>query len=218
MRVLAGELEIQVEVLRHLSNHTTNCDQLRYDREFARLLAMLQTRIRHLIRAYGLADMADDAQQACAIGVFRALETYDQRQSAFTTHVTWQLRGELQGLRHRMRLDQRRSARIAGIRTISLDALAGENSEVAEAQFEDELAMPAVERRASDRMARRLVDGLMDQIGSPAEERTIIHDALFDGADQDRLTPRQREQHRQIVRRTWRNCARVLAAGPPIAA
>jgi len=182
------------------------------------MLAMLQPRIRHLIRAYGLADLADDAQQACAIGVYRALESYDPTQARFSTHVTWQLRGELQTLRHRMRLDQRRSARTAGIRTVSLDAVIGDGGEAAAAQFEDEMALPAVERCASDMLTLRLVDGLMDRIGSPAGERRIIHDTLFDEADQDRFTARQREQRRQIVRRTWRNCAKVLAAGPPMAA
>lgn len=218
MRISAKELDMQVERLRVCAHAQTGAERLRYDRQFARLLAMLQPRIRHLIRAYGLADLAEDAQQACAIGVYRALESYDPAQARFSTHVTWQLRGELQGLRHRMRLDQRRSARTAGIRTVSLDAVIGDGSDAVAAQFEDEMALPAVERCASDMLALRLVDGLMDRIGSPAGERRIIYEALFDDAGDDRFTARQREQRRQVVRRTWRNCAKVLAAGSPMAA
>lgn len=218
MSVSAEDLEAQVKRLRQRANAQRGSERLRYDRHFAQLLKMLQPRIHHLIRTYGLGDLREDAQQACAVGVFRALESYDPSQARFATHATWQLRGELQSLRHRMRLDQRRSARTAGIRTVSLDAADGENGEVDQAQFEDELAMLAVERGASDMMVRRHVDRLMDQIGSPVRERHIIHDTLFGGTDLGHLSVRQREQRRQVVRRIWRNCAKVLAIRPQMAA
>lgn len=214
MRALAQKLETQAELLRNWSGAKVGAGRIRYDRHFARLLEMLQPRIRHLIRTYGLGDLAEDAQQACAIGVYRALESYDAAQASFTTHVTWQLRGELQGLRHRMRLDQRRSARTAGIRTVSLDGFTSAGDEAGGVQFEDEDALPAIESRASDLMVQRLIDRLMDRLGSPAGEREIVHDTLFEGDGRDRFTTRQREQRRQVVRRIWRNCAKILKAGP----
>lgn len=217
MPALVQQLEIQADILRNCAGDETGPDRIRYNRHFELLLELLQPRIRHLIYIYGLGDLAEDAQQACAIGVFRALESYDSVQAGFSTHVTWQLRGELQGLRHRMRLDQRRSARAAGIRTVSLEGLVSSGGEGGMVQFEDEDALPAVESCASDLLTRRLINGLMERLGSPQGERAIIHDTLFGEAGQDRLTTRQREQRRQIVRRTWRNCTKALAAGPVVA-
>ncbi len=94
-----------------------------FDRDFAALLALMLPRIKRLIVQYRMLDIADDAQQAAAIGVYRALQTYDPAKASFVTHATWQMRGELQSLRHRVRLDQRRSAVSAGISTVSLDGL-----------------------------------------------------------------------------------------------
>ncbi|HEY0594451.1 MAG TPA: RNA polymerase subunit sigma-70, partial [Sphingopyxis sp.] len=39
------------------------------DRAFARLAALAGPRIRYFTRAYGLADVAEDAAQACAIAL-----------------------------------------------------------------------------------------------------------------------------------------------------
>ena len=89
-------------------------ERVQVDRHVARLLRLLAPRIRYLTRSYGLSDAEEDARQACAIGLMRAVEMYYPAKASFTTLVTWQLRGELQGLRHRLRLDQRGSARAVG--------------------------------------------------------------------------------------------------------
>ena len=186
------------------------------ERDFAGLLALLSPRIVSLIRQYCLEDMRDDAEQVAAIGVHRALKTFDPERAAFTTHATWQIRGELQSLRHHMRLDQRRSARTAGIRTVSLEDLRARVEDRLEGSvFEivDDAAVDRIERGASDSMTRQLAERLMTKLESPKHEREIFlahvfdSDSLVSGAM--RKTP---EQRRQIVRRTVRNCATVLAA------
>ncbi len=175
---------------------------------FAQLLELLRPRIRRLALQYGLSDMLDDAAQAAAIGVHRALDTFDPTQASFSTHVSWQIRGELQSLRHRMRLDQRRSAVNAGASTVSLDALTISDTAT---PFEvvDETAHARTERGASDNMVHAMMDDLLDRLGSPDDERIIIYDMLFDR--EPSAKERTPEQRRQIVRRTWRNCIKVLA-------
>ncbi len=178
---------------------------------FAQLLELLRPRIRRLALQYGLSDMLDDAAQAAAIGVHRALDTFDPTQASFSTHVSWQIRGELQSLRHRMRLDQRRSAVNAGASTVSLDALTVPDSAT---PFEvvDETAHARTERGASDTMVHAMMENLLDRLSSPEEERIIMYDMLFDReSSTEARSERTPEQRRQIVRRTWRNCIKVLA-------
>ena len=114
------------------------------DRAFRRILTALSARIRYLTRRYGLDDMADDAAQACAIGIHRAIASYDPQKAAFATHATWAMRGELQSLRHRVRLDQRTSARNAGIVTLAL-GLGHEDDAAAALEIVDETAQQMVE-------------------------------------------------------------------------
>ncbi len=184
-----------------------------YEREFAGLLTLLSPRISRLIRQYRLGDMHEDAQQAAAIGVHRALTTFDPAKAQFTTHVTWQIRGELQSLRHRMRLDQRRSAVAAGISTVSLEALSVKDEDIRPFEIVDDTALPRVESAASDGMAWSLMMRLLDQLEAPRHERAILHNHLFDtprtAMPNGERTP---EQCRQVVRRTLRNCAKVVAA------
>ncbi|MDY7097358.1 MAG: sigma factor [Pseudomonadota bacterium] len=80
------------------------------DHLFAHLSELMQSRIHALINRYRLHDLREDAEQAAAIGLLKAIETFDQTKASFVTHAAWQIRGELQSLRHRMRLDQRQSA------------------------------------------------------------------------------------------------------------
>lgn len=183
------------------------------DRVFGLLMRRFEPQIRLLIRRYGLLDMADDARQTCAIGLFRALQTYELGKASFATHATWQLRGELQSLRHRMRLDQRQSARKAGMRTVSLETLGVQHDEL-EAAWEivDDTALASIERAASDRMVRRSTDQMLERLGAPDHERLIVMNHLFDMGRTSESSRQIREQHRQIVRRTFRNCAKLVAA------
>ncbi len=175
------------------------------ERLFAELLVLMRPRIARLVRQYGLVDMAEDAHQVAAIGLHRALASFDPARAQFVTHAGWQMRGELQGMRHRVRLDQRRSARAAGIVTVALDQTNGPEAEVY--QIIDEHALPHTESAASEAMAAAVLHRLLDRIQAPAEARTILADSLW---DRDRPDPeRTPEQRRQVVRRTLRHCIRV---------
>ena len=179
------------------------------DHHFARLLRLLGSRIRHFVRVYGLLDHREDAEQACAIGVLRAVEAFDPARARFTTLVNWQLRGELQSLRHRVRLDARESAKAVGARTISLEGLADAGG-LSAWDLADDSAEARAESLAAEAMARRLCGTLLDaHFADPRHrprtaERPIIEAALL-GDDEDAsdgpLTP---EQRRQITRRTMR--------------
>ena len=129
------------------------------DRSFARLAALAAPRIRYFTRSYGLADVADDAAQVCAIALHRAAERYDPARARFTTYVNWQFRAELQALRHRLHGDQRCAGRRHVTATLSLDALQAEGAE-------DWLADPAAEieteQGAADNLAALLADRLVD--------------------------------------------------------
>ncbi|WP_394730202.1 sigma factor [Altererythrobacter sp. GH1-8] len=205
-------LERQVDrarAARRLSGHAGSSLE---SREFARLLDLLASRIAHLIRVYHLTDMVEDARQACAIAVLRALESYDPGQARFSTHVTWQIRGELQSLRHRMRLDQRRSARSAGITTVRLEALGEERGHAFE--ICDDRALDRVEAGASNAMSLSMLDELLEAIHAPEHERCIIRDQLLDRDPRACDRTYTSEQRRQITRRTYRNCAKVVAEMP----
>lgn len=175
------------------------------ERLFAELLVLMRPRIARLVRQYGLADMAEDAQQVAAIGLHRALATFDPDRARFVTHAGWQMRGELQGLRHRVRLDQRRSARAAGIVTVALDEARGPDALIY--QIADEHALPQTESAASEAMAAAVLTRLLDRIHAPAEVRAVLVDNLWDRDRPD--SQRTPEQRRQVVRRTLRHCIRV---------
>ncbi len=183
------------------------------DRSFARLAALAAPRIRYFTRSYGLADVADDAAQVCAIALHRAAERYDPARARFTTYVNWQFRAELQALRHRLHGDQRCAGRRHVTATLSLDALQAEGAE-------DWLADPAAEieteQGAADNLAALLADRLVDdwaarrraRLSAPrggerwrdarlAAEKALVrhHLTVSDAA------ARLRESDRHIVRR-----------------
>lgn len=182
------------------------------EREFETLLTLLGGAIARQVRQYGLRDLRDDAEQCAAIGVHRALETFDPAKARFSTHVTWQIRGELQGLRHRMRLDQRRSAVGVGAKTVSLHALGTSPHACQPTTFEivDDGAKQRTEAGASEFLTRQVMERLLDGIDAPEDERAIIFEHLYDCAPPRSLSAKTREQRRQIVRRTNRNCIRLL--------
>lgn len=184
-------------------------------REFEALRGHLRPIISRLISQYRLHDMREDAEQSAAIGLHRALGSFDPDKARFSTHVVWQMRGELQSLRHRVRLDHRRSAKSAGVMTVSLDALAAraaDREQVSTFEIVDECALDRTESGASEQMARSLLEKLLNELGAPEPEREIVFDDLYGrkpkASKPGGLTP---EQRRQIVRRTHRNCMRLLA-------
>ncbi len=213
MPATAQELEKHVLNMGQRPRQNERKCTLLWERKFAQLVDLLLPRMSHLIRSYGLADMREDAEQACAIGVLRALESYDPAKARFATHVTWLLRGELQSLRHRVRLDQRQSARSAGVRTVSIEALVRRTiDEPGTFEIVDERALANVERDASDCMTNKALSSLLDRLEAPDHERVIVSDRIFGDRFSYVNDRKTREQHRQIVRRTFRNCAKLLAA------
>ncbi|WP_128891536.1 sigma factor [Erythrobacter sp. HKB08] len=184
-------------------------EQERADRHFRQLLEMLGPRIRYLGARYGLSDMREDAWQACALGIHRALLSYEPGKASFSTHATWQMRGELQSLRHRVRLDQRDSAKAAGITTVAIEGLRqGEARQLFE--IVDDEAQPDVERAASDHLAYRSISALLDRLEATPSDRSTMLAALF-GDSPLGATREQREKDRQVVRRLSRNCRKLVA-------
>ena len=115
---------------------------------------------------YGLVAHWEDAEQACAIGVHRAIEGYDPEKAQFTTFVNWQLRGELQSLRFRLMTDQRSSAKRVEATTVSIHSIAynNEGDETNfEAMIEDEGALALVEAGASKYLAEAATEALIDE-------------------------------------------------------
>ena len=217
MPVNSEQMEALVHRLEKLAMDQGRACQFHYDHAFAQLLHELRPRISYLIKHYGLADMREDAEQVCAIAVHRALESYDRTKAKFTTHVTWMLRGELQGLRHRVRLDHRKSAQTAGIRTVSLESLSMPNQPGLTFEIVDDRAEQAMHHAVRDLMARRSLGRLMKHIGSPESEQIIVKEGLDEtprcgSATLTSSNQYSAEQRRQIVRRTYRNCAKVAAA------
>lgn len=150
------------------------------DKAFIRIMKLIAPRVRHFIRQYGLVGYWEDAEQACAIGVHRAIEAYDPTKAQFTTFVNWQIRGELQSLRFRLMTDQRVSAQKVHASTVSLHLTAagpeGEETTL-ESLIQDEAAHNEVEGGASDYLARRtltaLIDGYITQLRTVGEEQIM---------------------------------------------
>lgn len=135
------------------------------DRAFSQILKLIAPRIRHFIRQYGLIAHWEDAEQCCAIAVHRAIHSYDPEKAQFTTFVNWQIRGELQGLRFRLMVDQRPSARKVAATTVSMHSITsnidGEEMSL-ESVIEDEDALVRTESAASDYLAHAATDALLD--------------------------------------------------------
>ncbi len=159
MSTITDALEAEVAAIRALAARDTARSRAAVDRHFARALRLIAPRIRHFTRAYGLLDMADDAAQASAIGLHRAIAAYDPARARFTTFVNWQLRGELSALRFRMHPETRDGARSIGVAVVSLDAMADDTEPWL---LEDRAALEATEALAAETMARRACGSLLD--------------------------------------------------------
>lgn len=143
----------------------TRRQRLEIDRAFTRVMKIIAPRVRHFIRQYGLTAHWEDASQACAIAVHRAIQAYDPEKAQFTTFVNWQIRGELQSLRFRLMADQRPSARKVEATTVSINAIATgpDGDEVPlETVIEDENALSRTESAAADYLAGNAIESLID--------------------------------------------------------
>ncbi len=179
------------------------------DRAFARLVACAAPRVRYFIRRYGLSAVHEDGEQACAIALHRAAQSYDPRRAAFTTHLNWQIRAELQALRHRLHGDQRRAPHRLAAETLSLEDPAILDRLV------DADAERAAEERASDYLAGRVADRLADDWARRrdtewrrgkaklAAQRSLVRRHLTAVEPAGPLS----ESHRHIVRRAFADIA-----------
>lgn len=198
----------------------------RVDRAFACLAALMAPRIRYFTRVYGLAGVAEDAQQVCAIALHRAAEHYDPRRARFTTYVNWQLRAELQALRLRLHGDQRSAGRRRAGATLSLDALvdAGDDAWLA-----DPAAEAAAEQGAADGLAGLLADRLVGEWAT-RRRRALTRGARAHRADaraeaeqalvRHQLTVTEaaeklRESERHVVRRAFADMIRHASRAKP---
>lgn len=200
------------------------------DHAFARLSALAAPRIRYFTRRYGLADVAEDAGQACAIALHRAAERYDPARARFTTYVNWQIRAELQALRLRLYGDQRCAGRRHVTATLSFDRLADEGGDE---WLIDPAAEEATEQAAADRLASMVADRLVADWASRREkallrtprglaapgrvaakvraEGTLIRRQL---THTEALVERLGEADRHIVRRAFADMARTVGTKP----
>ena len=156
--------------------HRTPRQRANIDRAFGRIMVLIAPRIRHFIRQYGLIGHWEDAEQCCAIAVHRAIHSYDPEKAQFTTFVNWQIRGELQGLRFRLMVDQRPSARKVAATTVSMHSITshvdGEEMSL-ESVIEDEDALVRTESAASDYLAGAATDALLDVFIDDARSQAI---------------------------------------------
>ncbi|MBL0769346.1 RNA polymerase subunit sigma-70 [Sphingopyxis sp. DHUNG17] len=202
--------------------------QVRADRCFARLAALLAPRVRYFTRRYGLSDVAEDAEQACAIALHRAVGQYDPCRARFTTFIDWQIRAELQALRTRLYGDRRSAGRRRVGAWLSLDALRADG---ADDWLADEEAEDATEAAASDCLAQCVTDRLVDdwarrrhaalsrgtgrgaaQVEARvAAERALVLRRL---SDSEAASERLRESDRHIVRRAVADIIRHTRSKP----
>lgn len=199
------------------------------DRAFACLAALAAPRIRYFTRRYGLADVAEDAEQACWIALHRAADHYDPAQARFTTYVNWQIRAELQALRHRLHGDQRCAGRRAAA-MVSLEALVGDGvdqwlidpaaEEAAERAAADELARLAADRLVADWAMRREAVVMRTPRAAAAPDRARAKLSVERDLVRRQLSPtealveRLGEADRHIVRRAIADIARQAGAKP----
>ena len=163
----ALESEVSVVIANSTDNDKprTRHQRAAIDKAFIHILKLIAPRIRHFIRQYGLAGHWEDAEQCCAIAVHRAILGYDPGKAQFTTFVNWQIRGELQGLRFRLMVDQRPSARKVAATTVSMHGITnrvdGEEMTL-ESVIEDEGALDRTEAAASAYLAKSATSALLD--------------------------------------------------------
>lgn len=161
--VLENAVADLLQAYAHVESSPSTRSRAAADRGFARLLRLLAPRIRYFIARYGLGDMREDAEQACALALHRAVAAYDPGQARFTTFINWQLRGELQGLRFRMRTDSRGAARKMSALTLSFESLRADDGTPFEQMIRDEDAEARTASGAADLMAARVAERLIEQ-------------------------------------------------------
>jgi len=137
-----------------------------YNRGFERLLRALRPRISYFIRRYGLLGHWEDAEQVGAMAVHRAIAGYNPEKAQFTTFVNWQIRGDMQGLRYTVMVDQRAPAKKVKASTVSLQSLMSKADGQDEYQFdiEDDSALAMVERSAENHLANKTMNALLDSV------------------------------------------------------
>lgn len=142
----------------------SSAERAAYNRGFERLLRALRPRISYFIRRYGLIGHWEDAEQVGAMAVHRAIAGYNPEKAQFTTFVNWQIRGDMQGLRYTVMVDQRAPAKKVKASTVSLQSLMSKADGHDEYQFdiEDDSALAMVESSAENHLANKTMNALLD--------------------------------------------------------
>ena len=175
------------------------------DRAFAQLAALAAPRVRYFIRRYGLVGATEDAEQAGAIALHRAVETYDPLRARFTTHVNWRIRAELQALRHRLY-----GSRTGGTPILlSLDApdmaddLTDPDAEIATECGAAALLAARMADRLADDWARRCGGAMRRGSARLVADRALVRRQLIPGDNEARLSAADRH----VVRRAFADIA-----------
>lgn len=123
------------------------------DDAIRKLRALTAARIRLLVVRHGLAELSEDAEQACLIALVDAVHSWEPGRSSFSTLLGWRLRGVLAGLRRQWRGDNRTGAGRLRAATLSLDSDTG--SQLPSDWLADPAAEADVVRGAADWLALR---------------------------------------------------------------
>lgn len=183
-------------------------ERTRADRAFARLHRQMVARLGRAIGGGRFHGAADDAEQAVAIGLVKALDTYDPARAKFVTHATWAVRAELKTLGWQLHVDQRPCNRDRGVRTVSGHAPTGGGEAAGELfdQLADAAAQPACERRAADSFAARMLEAIVER---RHRREAACHEREWDARAVP--APKRAERHAALVARQRRDAALVRA-------
>lgn len=149
------------------------------------LHALLAKRIRMLVVRHGLADIGEDAEQACLMALVDAARRWDPERSCFSTWLGWHLRGVLAGLRRQWIGDPRTAAGRQRAATLSLDGDMG--SQLPSDWLADPAAEADVARGAADWLAVRCADRLASDWGDTARAEWLAR--LIDDAERSAPPP-----------------------------
>lgn len=149
------------------------------------LHALVARRIRILVIRHGLADMGEDAEQACLMALVDAARRWDPARSGFSTWLGWHLRGVLAGLRRQWVGDHRTAAGRQRAATLSLDGDMG--SQLPSDWLADPVAEGDVARGAADWLAVRCADRLAADCSEAARSEWLAR--LIDDAERTAPPP-----------------------------
>lgn len=149
------------------------------------LHALVARRIQWLVVRHGLAEMGDDAEQACLMALVDAARRWDPDRSSFATWLGWHLRGVLAGLRRQWLGDHRTAAGRQRAATQSLDGDMA--AQLPSDWLMDPTAEMDVTRAAADWLAVRCANRLAADCSETARTEWVAR--LIDDAERSAPLP-----------------------------